>query len=134
MFIAFIGLELRVNTLQQDKQVKPSTVMCHGLELFLLIIIVGLVIATGIPWYKSAIRHDFGVILSVLIGIGVGVSFILGFILSCYIIAAPVYLIRRKKDQWELNDYSIFVSIVLFAILMIFGLIMIVKGFVLWIM
>ena len=108
--------------------------MCRGRELFLLIIIVAFVIAIGVPQYNSAIRHDFGVILSVLIGIGGVVSFVLGFILSCYIIAVPVYLIRHKKDQWELNDYSIFVSIVLFAILMIFGLIMIVKDFVLWIM
>jgi len=107
--------------------------MCGDGKLFLLIISVPFVIATGVPWYNQAIQHDLGVILSVLIGIGVGVSFVLGFILSCYIIAAPVYLICHKKDQCELNEYSILVSIVLFAILSIFSFIMLVKKFVLWI-
>ena len=135
MFIAFIGLEHRVNKLQQDKQVKPSTVGCHGLELLLLIFIVGLGIAVGVPQgYNFAIRHDLGVFSSVLIAIAGGVSVVLGIILSCYIIAAPIYLIRHKKDQWELNDYSTLVLIVFLAILMIISFITLLKKFVLWIM
>ena len=108
--------------------------MCRSRELFLLIFIVGMMIATGIPGYNWAIRHDFGTIVSVFIGIGGAASIVLGFILSCYIIATPVYLIRRRKDQLKLTDYSRFVFIVLFVILSIFGFIMMVTDFVLWIM
>ena len=108
--------------------------MCGDGKLFLLIISVPFVIATGVPWYNQAIQHDHGVILSVLIGIGVGVSYVLGFILSCYIIATPIYLICHKEDQCELNEYSILVGIALSAIAGIIGLIMMVKNFVLWIM
>jgi len=111
-----------------------GTVMCSAGKLYLLIFIVVLMIAVGVPQYNQAIRHDLGLTYSVLIGVGAAVSFILGCILSCYIIAAPVYLIRHKKDQWELNVYATFVSIALCTIAVIIGLIMMVKSFVLWIM
>jgi hypothetical protein len=107
--------------------------MCHGRELFFLIFIIGLMIAFSVPGYNWAIRHDFGAILSVLIGFGASVPITLGFYLFCNIIAIPLYLIRRRKDQKGLTHYSIISFFVLFACLSIFGIIMMVKDFVLWI-
>jgi hypothetical protein len=107
--------------------------MCHGRELFLLIFIIGLMIAFSVPGYNWASRHDFGAISSVLIGFGAAAPITLGYYLLCHVVAVPVYLIRRNKDQNSLNHYANIFVFVLFACLSIFGIIMIVKDFVLWI-